>query len=1105
MKMIELILNGNKVQCEAGITILELAKRYGIQIPTLCHDEELKPYGSCWVCAVEVSGRRGFVTSCGTIVSEGMEIITDSDDIHSARKMALELLISNHYADCEAPCKVACPDHVDIQSYVSLIANGQYHEAVKVIKDTLPMPLSIGRVCPAFCEKECRRQIVEEPIAIRQLKRYAADEDLNDFWSYIPEKDEPKGKKVAIIGAGPSGLTCGYYLSNMGYEVELLESAPQAGGWLRYGIPEYRLPKEILDKEIELMCANGMKIHYGKTLGKDVFLKDLSDSYDAGYLAIGAQKAVPMPVKGSDLTGCYLGVDFLKDHALGNTPPLGSKVAIVGGGNTAIDCARTALRLGAKVSLIYRRTKEEMPADSFEIDAAEHEGIEFHYLCNPVEYMGIDGKLCSVKIETMRLGEPDSSGRRRPEPTGEFFSQDFDSIIAAISQVPEVDTFAEPRNLIDGNSIAISRWQTAIVDENTMFTGAANVFAGGDFRRGAATAIEAIADGRVAALMMDKYLQGVEIVPFKPLFDAKKGQKVRDIDPKEYSIFERIARFKMPELEVGIAKTTFDEVELGFDEEAAKAEADRCLECGCQVNDTCFLRKYCTDYDVDPLRFIGSIGHHPIDYSHPFIARDQNKCVNCGRCIRTCAEIQGAAVLGYIYRGFPTVVAPQFGDSLCDTSCESCGKCINVCPVGALVERNLHYKLNPLDKTKCIQSCGLCGTGCTVEIETQTTTPVRISTPEEVGFNGRNLCFKGRFGWQALQAEDRLRLPMYKEQGVWKAITWDDASNLIKERYATAKSKRFEIHPTITLEEMLLVKESATKAEAKYASGLYKALFSDEFMALKPQSNAYHKLSDYDEIAVLGKISHTLRTLIRLEQRKGKKLVLINPPESDFNRFADVIYHSLDELSVSANRLYVYSINYTTERDALRLWQLAGKSDAGAQNIFVSSEFANYYGMLAMGADSGLCAAVDFALSYGGAPKKADENGFSIAIVTHFDEACNADILLPQPSYQEIEGKALANGAQITSFNNPTRSDAFNRLLKVFYEQGWIHPNVAESNYWNALADAFIRELELAPTLGVDLSKVNIDQCATEPSFIDYGLNKRMTRLYDMRKEKAEF
>ncbi len=605
--MIEVFLNGKKVETEAGITILELARRQGLEIPTLCHDEELNPYGSCWVCAVEVKGRKGFVTSCGTVLSPGMEISTDSEAIRKARKMALELLISNHYADCVAPCTVACPDHVDIQTYVSLIANGQYHEAVKVIKETLPLPLSIGRVCPAFCEKECRRQIVEEPIAIRQLKRYAADEDLGDVWNYIPEKLPAKGKKIAIIGAGPSGLTCGYYLSNQGYDVKVFEASPQAGGWLRYGIPEYRLPKATLDAEIELMCANGMQIEYNVQLGKDIMLSDLAAGYDAVYLAIGAQKAVPMPVTGSDLDGCLLGVDFLKAHALGTSPELGKKVAIVGGGNTAIDCARTAIRKGCEVSLIYRRTKEEMPAEPFEIEASEHEGVVFYYLANPVEYKGENGKLKSVKIEKMKLGEPDSSGRRRPEPTGEFFELLFDSIIAAISQVPEVELFADSTNHIDGQVLPLSRWQTAIVNEATMYSGLKNVFAGGDFRRGAATAIEAIADGRLAAIAINKYLETGEIAADLAAFDSKKGKSINDISKAEYEGFEQVKRLVMPELEPREAIKSFAEVELGFSEAAAIAEATRCLECGCQVNETCSLRKYCTDYQVDAAHYLGGI------------------------------------------------------------------------------------------------------------------------------------------------------------------------------------------------------------------------------------------------------------------------------------------------------------------------------------------------------------------------------------------------------------------------------------------------------------------------------------------------------------------
>lgn len=1067
MPNIEVTLNGNKVTAQTGMTILDLARRLGIEIPTLCHDDELKPFGSCWVCAVEVKGRRGFVTSCGTYLTGGMEITTDSEEIHQARKMALELLVSDHYADCEAPCKIACPDHVDVQSYVSLIANGQYHEAVRVIKDTLPMPLSIGRVCPAFCERECRRQLVEEQIAIRQLKRYAADSDLNDYWTYVPEKDAENGKKIAIIGGGPSGLTCGYYLSNKGYGIDVFEASPQAGGWLRYGIPEYRLPKAILDKEIEQMCTNGMKIRTNVEMGKDIFLDDLSRKYDAVYVAIGAQKAVPMPVKGSDLQGCYLGVDFLKAHTLGDTPKLGKKVAIVGGGNTAIDCARTSVRLGAEVSIIYRRTKEEMPAEPFEIEAAEHEGVIFYMLSNPVEYIGENGVLKEVKIEKMKLGEPDSSGRRRPEPTGEFFNVAFDVIIAAISQIPDTDIFNMPENQIDGIVFPVSRWSTAIVNEDNMYTGLKNVFAGGDFRRGAATAIEAIADGRMAAEMIDKYLQGMPMKPPKARFDSKKGHKIKDISKKEYEQFDERPRAKMPEIKIKDAKTTFKEVELGFIPEQAKTEAERCLECGCQVNEACFLRKYATDYEVDPVRFFGSVNHHPIDASHPYILRDANKCINCGRCIRTCAEIQGAAVLGYIYRGFPTLVAPEFGQSLTETGCESCGKCINVCPVGALVERNMYYKLNPLNKTTVIQSCGLCGTGCSIKIETETNKVVRITTPQEMdenivnnGFNGRNICFNGRFGWQSLLQKDRLKTPMQKTDKGWIEIDWSMAVNLIKDKVRGAIRKRFEVTPAVTLEEMLLLKSIAKNSAGFLVSNGYKSLFTDNLWQTYPTDKPYFQLDKYNTYVVYGEISHTLRTIIRLHQLQGKKLILINPVEGGFNRFADEVYDKLDRFEADMDMLFIYNINQTTEAEAYDIWSKATEVNTCECNVLMTSDYANLSGLLAMKIKPSSEQA-DFVLSYGAYPECDSESAYKVAVISFFEETAPVDLLIPQPTYLEIEGTSLANAGIVTKFRNPAKSDIFNLILKMSYDLNWISSNLAEPIIWNRKAEQFLNNARM--------------------------------------------
>ncbi|HOD17421.1 MAG TPA: FAD-dependent oxidoreductase [Candidatus Cloacimonadota bacterium] len=1099
MAKIEVILNGEKMAADTEMTILDLAKRQGIKIPTLCHDEELKPYGSCWVCAVEVKGRKGFVTSCGTYLTDGMDITTDSEEIHQARKMALELLVSDHYADCVAPCKIACPAQVDVQTYVSLIANGQYHEAVRVIKETLPMPLSIGRVCPAFCEKECRRQLVEEPVAIRQLKRFAADNDLNDFWNYVPEKQPPKGKKVAIIGAGPSGLTCGYYLSNLGYEVDVFEAAPAAGGWLRYGIPEYRLPKAVLEREIELMCSNGMKILTGKTLGRDIFLEQLSKDYDAVYVAIGAQKAVPMPVKGSDLEGCYLGADFLKAHALGQTPKLGKKVAIIGGGNTAIDCARTCVRLGAQVTIIYRRTRDEMPAEDYEIDAAESEGVTFYMLSNPVEYIGENGCLHTVRIEKMKLGEPDNSGRRRPEPTGEFFTEQFDNIIAAISQVPDVEIFAQAENNIDGEVLPISRWSTAIVNEDTMFTGLANVFAGGDFRRGAATAVEAIADGRLAAEMIERFLQGEEIQPSPSSFVSKKGEKIREVSKKEYEQIPVRPREEMPEIALQEAKSGFREVEKGFPLQQAKTEAERCLECGCQVNETCFLRKYATDYKVDATRFWGSQNHHPIDASHPFILRDANKCIKCGRCVRTCAEVQGAAVLGYIYRGFPTLVAPEFGNSLTETTCEACGKCINVCPVGALTERNLHYKLNPHPRQETIQSCGLCGTGCSIKVQAETDKIALITTPESEDepllnnfFNGRNLCFQGRFGWQILFADDRLKQPMIKEGANWNAIEWAEAGKLMKEKAKKAKQMRLEVTPFATLEEMLVLKQIAENKNAVLSSNGCQSMFSDELWPEFPSAVPYEQLENFRTYVIIGKISHTLRTLIRLRQRQGAKLILVNPPDEAFNKFADVVTNDLGALDADKDTLFVYNINQISEAEAFAVWEKARKITGITNNVLMTSDFPNLAGMSALGIKPDETAG-DFVLSYGAYPEFATEDAFKIAVVPFLEENAPVDLLLPQPSYLEIEGTAIANAGIVTHYKNPAQSKFFSQFLKLCYEAEWISPALAETAIWNRKAENLLCSSK---------SILQPHKLNTQKREMRNQLKIRLDSLYDLRHQK---
>ncbi|KQC10157.1 MAG: hypothetical protein APR54_03285 [Candidatus Cloacimonas sp. SDB] len=1120
--MITVKLNGKEVKTNPGKTILEVAEENDLIIPTLCHDKELEPFGSCWVCAVKVEGRKGFVTACGTKIVDGMNITTDSEEVYSARKMALELLLSDHYADCEAPCKIACPNHLDVQTYVSLIANGQYKESLQVIKETLPMPLSIGRVCPAFCEDECRRKLVEEPIAIRQLKRYVADLDIEDENPFIPEKEAPKNEKIAIIGAGPSGLTCGYFLSNKGYNVTVFEAAEKAGGWLRYGIPEYRLPKKVLDKEIKLMCANGMKIKTGIQIGKDMTLSELSSKFDAVFLAIGAQNAVPMKLKGNDLNGCFLGVDFLKDFVLGNKIKIGKKVMVVGGGNTAIDCARTARRLGSDVTIVYRRTRKEMPAETYEIDAAEEEGIKFHFLTNPVENFGQKGKLVSVKLEKMKLGKPDASGRRRPEPTGEFFKEDFDTMIAAISQVSEINFLADKANKIDGKEIPLTRWSTAIIDEETMHVGIKNIFAGGDFRRGPATAIEAIYDGRIAAEAIDRYLRKEMLMDPVVLFDSKKEKKLKDVDPAHYKQYKRINRFKMPELEPEARNTNFLEIELGFSNEDATSEASRCLECGCQVNQTCKLREYATEYKIEVELFKGDKNKHPIDETHPFILRDPNKCIKCGRCVRICAEVQGPGVLGYIYRGFTSYVAPEFGESLTKTTCESCGKCIEVCPVGALLPRNLNYKLNPHPLEVVEQNCGLCGTGCEIRIQVQTDKIAYINPAGNEKLNDRNLCFDGKFGWQMLESDDRpITSYVRKEDTIdeveesWvESNDFTEISQLIKNKLNNAKTRKIYVAPNATNEEILLMKTVAEKINAEIASLSYQKCFMSDLKNTVLMDKTYDDIKQAEVIIIVGKISSVLKTMIRNEQRKGKKLILINNNHEEFNRFADELYNedpitdTLDrilenyyeededmeendtdsdsetilplELNVPAKTLFLYCRENVSEEVAWNIWMLSSlicdfKAGSG---VLQTSQFCNLKGLNRFGILPGKPQNSDFVIFYKELPceeqKKLLKNSkFMISINTHIDESDPSHIFIPAPSYLEIEGSAIANDGRITSFKNPKKSRIFNNLLIKLYDLNLIDEEQSDPIYW-------LKEVKK------ELKKVEPKREMTDQQLLDY-------------------
>ncbi|CAH6903277.1 Formate dehydrogenase-O, major subunit [Vibrio chagasii] len=811
--MIQIVIDGKFRIVEQGQTVLEAAKTCGLEIPSLCGLNKTADKVPCDLCVVEVDGM-GVTRSCELEVVNGLNITTQSKQLTVHRQDALNRIMADHYADCEAPCQTACPAGVDIQSYLHHIAQNDHTKAIEVIKKTLPMPLSIGRVCPAFCETECRRNLVDDSIAIRQLKRHAADADLAAQESYMPAKKPNKGKSIAIVGSGPGGLTAGYYLSNEGYDVSVYESMPKAGGWLRYGIPEYRLPKSILDKEIELMCRNGMAVECDKKLGVDFTLSDLSRDFDAVCLAVGASQAVEMNYPGSDLGGCYLGVDYLKDYVTDKHFTTGKKVAVIGGGNTAIDCARTAVRDGADTTLIYRRTRDEMPAEDYEIEEAEHEGVKFHFLTNPAENIADDnGHVSEIRLERMALGPADASGRRSPKPTGEFFVEAFDTVIAAVSQKPDL-SFMDNEEI----DIPLTRWNTADADPQTMHTGTGNIFSIGDFRRGPATAVEAVGDGRIAAQAIDRFFNGdMDSIPAKP-FNSRKHKQLKAVDPEQYKSIQRMARKIMPELTPEQREQSFEEVETGFDNADAIAEAARCLECGCQANTNCDLRDYSTkykatqthpEYKIDiasneswqAIRTeeakVGSTRQKfAVDNSSEFIIFDANRCISCGQCIQACREQNVHGVLSFMNQadGKPASrpeCRPNFGANqtlMGDSNCVQCGSCIQACPTGAMVDAR-DRKQGDTDVLKKVDTiCTYCGVGCklTMHVE-EAKNKIRYIEGGNSPVNEGMLCVKGRFGFDFVSSDARLTTPLIRKDGWLQPASWEEAIMLIADKFTAIK------------------------------------------------------------------------------------------------------------------------------------------------------------------------------------------------------------------------------------------------------------------------------------------------------------------------------
>ena len=672
MEKVEFKINGKTVFGKNGGSILKIAAENGIEIPNLCYDEKLKPFGACGICLVEIEGREKLVRACSAKAETGISVLTDSERVKKARKIALELIMSDHEGDCVGPCSLNCPAHTDVQGYLKQIAAGNYGAAVEIIKEKIPIPASIGRICPHPCESNCRRRFVEEPLSIAYLKAFAADKDLDSENPFRPEVLPETGKKVAVIGGGPAGIAAAYRLRLSGHSVTVFDSMPEMGGMLRYGIPEYRLPKAILKREISAIESIGVALKNSVRIGKDVSFDEIRKNHDAVLLAIGAWKSRKIGCPGEELHGVFGGIDFLREINSGNIPEIGKKVAVVGGGNTAMDACRAAIRCGAEeIFVIYRRTREEAPAEDIEISEAMEEGVSFKFLRNPAEIIGENGKVKAVKLQVMEQGEPDSSGRRAAVPVeGEFEIIEADSIISAIGQQSDLSGFEGFELTKSGNVVA---------DTSNGTTNLEGVFAAGDIaNKGASIAIDAIAEGNIAAKAINAYLFGIPMDFADPVYSERK------VSEKDFSGKEKIPRAKMSFKPAEERKTNFDEVINGFSEEQARAEAERCLECGCHDYKDCKLIRYANENRINTGKFKGVKHNSFTERKLVSIERDMGKCMLCGLCVRVCEEKIGKGLLGFNGRGFRTAIKPEFSKADDISDCANCLECAKICPTGAL-------------------------------------------------------------------------------------------------------------------------------------------------------------------------------------------------------------------------------------------------------------------------------------------------------------------------------------------------------------------------------------------------------------------------------------
>ncbi len=527
------------------------------------------------------------------------------------------------YAAKTPPCQDACPSDNDIRGFLTAIAQGEDNglsmeaateKAWRLLTETNPLPAVLGRVCPHFCETDCNRQFKDEAVSINQIERFIGDFGISKKLAHEKAGDETHSEKVAVVGSGPAGLSCAFQLARRGYPVTVFEAFPKSGGMLRYGIPSYRLPEDILDAEVAALEALGVEIKYSTRIGEDVSIDEIKKDYDAVFLGIGAHEGWNLGIPGEEGEGVMNAVEFLNKVNSGEDVDVkGKKMLIIGGGNSAVDAARVSLRMGAEPQIVYRRTRDEMPAEVEEIEDTEAEGIHIEFLAAPVEVIREGGKITGLKVQKMELGEPDESGRRRPVPVeGSEFTIEADMVLPAIGQGPQfggMDAFKDEKG-----------WIT--VDEATGQTAEEGVYAGGDVTNRLGTVTEAIGLGRKAAEAIDYHIRGEEMPKAYPPPVAK-------FDKMAASYYSPADRAQKVQLAADKRGSSFDEVVSTLQEEVALEETKRCMSCG-----MCFDCGNC--YSFCSYNAIKKVAPENRSHDHEFYKFYLDTCVGCAKCAEEC-------------------------------------------------------------------------------------------------------------------------------------------------------------------------------------------------------------------------------------------------------------------------------------------------------------------------------------------------------------------------------------------------------------------------------------------------------------------------------------